>query len=323
MKPATIVALTLALSAGAANAQGNPRARVDKLPTHAVRGLSPAQTQSIYARMRKLLDHLAAQPAIANPVAPVCTMLHPWVEQGVGDEGVAMGSILIGLPATRRDGSCQTGANTGIQVWINRLRPVFGCMEPIAGEQFCRLIRLDPGPEGFQVHRGPKKIVYVYNRSGAPLMLPATREQYLQARERHWSAQARELREQYDRLPAQYRTDDSGIRSVEELARQARAELQALSPEQRALPACLPNLNGKADAKTPHWSYGRACEPGFMLGRPNPGIFTRAASRAGIETVVFETDSGRTGSVEPYLHEYKLELLRKLDFAGLARALAP
>jgi hypothetical protein len=38
--------------------------------------------------------------------------------------------------------------------------------------------------------------------------------------------------------------------------------------------------------------------------------------------VVFETTSGRTGTVEPYLHDYKLKLLREFDFDALARALA-
>jgi len=36
-----------------------------------------------------------------------------------------------------------------------------------------------------------------------------------------------------------------------------------------------------------------------------------------------ETASGRTGAVEPYLHEYKLKLLQEFDFEALARALPP
>jgi hypothetical protein len=149
-------------------------------------------------------------------------------------------------------------------------------------------------------------------------MLPATREEYLKVRERHWAKQAREMREQYDKLPAQYRTDDSGIRQVEGLLSAARAELEALSPADRALPACLPNLNSKVDAKTPYWSYGRQCEPGFMLGKPNLAIYNDAPSKASIRTLVMETTSGRTGAVEPYLHEYKLKLLQEFDFGALA-----
>ena len=171
------------------------------------------------------------------------------------------------------------------------------------------------------VHRGHKKIKFVWNRSGESMMIQATREEYLRARERHFALKAKELREAYDKLPVSLRTDDSGIRELEALARAVRADLDALGPQDRGLPACLPNPHSTADAKTPYWSYGRQCEPGFMLGRPNRALYAKAGSRTGIATLVFETDAGRTGAVEPYLHEYKLALLNAFDFAGVARAL--
>lgn len=307
---------------GAQAAAASPaRLRIDKLPTHTVRGLAPAETARFRAQMQRIIDVIAAQPAIARPPAPVCTALHPWIEQGVSDEGIAMATLLIGLPATRKGGTCDFGANTSIEVWVNRLKPIFSCGDALDGETFCHLVALDPGPAGFLVHRGPKMIYYVWNQSRQPLMVPASREEYLQARERHWSRQARELREQYDKLPAQYRADDTGIRQVEALVRAVRAELDAMAPTERQLPACIPNPNSKADAKTPFWSYGRACEPGFMLGRPNNAIYRDAPLKGSIRTLIFETNSGRTGAVEPYLYEYKLKLLREFDFAALAGAL--
>jgi len=320
-----ILAASLFVTASVAKAQSQTgaRLRIDKLPAHAVRGLSATETKAFQAQVQKLVDAVASQRMIAQPPAPVCTALHPWIEQGVSDEGIAMATLLIGLPATRKGGVCDFGANTAIDVWINRLKPLFTCGDSVGDETFCTLVALDPGPSGFLVHRGPKKIFHVWNQSHAPLMVPVTREQYLRARERHWAKQAREMREQYDKLPAQYRTDDSGIRQVEGLLREVRAELDALAPADRALPACRPNLNSKTDAKTPFWSYGRQCEPGFMLGRPNAAIYREAPSKGSIRTLVMETTSGRTGTVEPYLHEYKLKLLQEFDFEALARALPP
>jgi hypothetical protein len=319
-----LAALLIATSHFAqAQVPSGARLRIDKLPTHPVRGLTTAETKAFQSQIQQLVDAVAAQRAIAQPPAPVCTALHPWIEQGVSDEGIAMATLLIGLPATRKGGVCDFGANTSIDVWINRLKPLFTCGDPVDGETFCTLVALNPGPDGFLMHRGPKKIYYVWNQSSAPLMVPVTREEYLRARERHWARQVREMREQYDKLPAQYRTDDSGIRQMEALLAEVRAELNALAPADRAAPACIPNLNSKVDARTPFWSYGRQCEPGFMLGRPNTAIFREAPSKASIRTVVFETLSGRTGAVEPYLHEYKLKLLQEFDFAALARALPP
>jgi hypothetical protein len=319
------VAVVASLFAAAAQAQGasGARLRIDKVPTHAVRGLSAVDAKAFQSNVQRVVDAIAAQPMIAQPPAPVCTMLHPWIEQGVSDEGIALANLLIGLPATRKGGVCDSGANTAIDVWINRLKSLFTCGDAVGEETFCTLVALQPGPEGFLVHRGPKKIFYVWNTSDLPLMVPVTREEYLKARERHWARQARELREQYDKLPAQYRTDDSGVRQVEGLLRDVRAELEGLAAADRALPACIPNPNSKADAKTPFWSYGRQCEPGFMLGRPNAAIYRDAPSKAAIRTLVMETTSGRTGAVEPYLYEYKLKLLKEFDFGALARALRP
>ena len=82
------------------DARGNVHARIDAVPGHPVRGLSAAEAQAFRSRVQRVADALAAQPAIGNPPAPVCTWLHPWIEQGVSDEGVAMATLLIDLPAT-------------------------------------------------------------------------------------------------------------------------------------------------------------------------------------------------------------------------------
>jgi hypothetical protein len=313
--------LLAALVAVHGQTPGDARLRLDPVPTHAVRGLSAEETRGFQLQVRRVVESVAANPAIGRPPAPVCTALHPWIEQGLSDDGVAMAQVLIALPTAKRDGSCNHAANTSIEVWINRLKPLFNCIDPIGDETFCTLAALQPGPHGFQVHRGPKKIYYVWQRGSEPLMQPVTREQYLRARDRQWTRQAREAREQYDRLAPQYRTDDSGVRQLEGLVQAVRAELDALPAADRAQPACMPNLNSKVDAKTPFWTYGRQCEPGFMLGRPNAALF-RSGSRAGIQVLVLETLSGRTGAVEPYLHDYKLKLLSEFDFAALARTLA-
>lgn len=55
-----------------------------------------------------------------------------------------------------------------------------------------------------------------------------------------------------------------------------------------------------------------------MLGKPNLAIYSNAPSKESIRTLVMETDSGRTGAVEPYLYEYKLKLLQEFDFGALA-----
>ena len=69
-------------------------------------------------------------------------------------------------------------------------------------------------------------------------------------------------------------------------------------------------------------SYGRQCEPGFMLGRPNHAIPAKARAKGSIHTLVLETAAGRTGAVEPYLFDYKMKLLQAFDIAALAKALA-
>jgi len=301
------------------------RARFDPLPAHAMRHLPAAENRAFRAQVQQVLDHLAAQPAIADPPAPVCSRVYPSLEQSVGDEGVPMATVSIGLPATRRDGRCDDWGNTGVEVSVNRLKPLFGCLENLEGLEgapFCRLIALQPGPHGFDVHRGHKKIIYAYKRSAEAWMKPVSREEYLQARERHFARVAKEQRDRYDALPAQYRTDDSGLRQLDELVRQVRADQAALSPEDRARPACLPDHNHPADAKTPPWSYGRQCSPGMAIGRINDAaLYAPARFKGRIETLVFETDAGRTGAVEPYLFEYKLKMLAAFDFDGLGRRL--
>jgi hypothetical protein len=223
-----ILAASLFVTASVALAQSQTgvRLRIDKPPAHSVRGLPAAKTRAFQTQVQRLVDAVASQRMIAQPPAPVCAALHPWIEQGVSDEGIAMATLLIGLPATRKGGVCDFGDNTAIDVWINRLKPLFTCGDPVGDETFCTLVALDPGPSGFLAHRGRKKIFHVWNQSYAPLMMPVTREQYLRARERHWAKQAHEMREQYDKLPAQSRKDDSGIRQVE-AARGARRTRRA------------------------------------------------------------------------------------------------
>ncbi len=159
---ALLVSLAAIVVIAHAQVPSGARLRIDKVPTHAIRGLSASDTRAFQAQIQRLVDALAAQPAIAQPPAPVCALLHPWIEQGVSDEGIAMARLLGGLPATRKGGVCDSGANTSIEVWVNRMKPVFGCGDAIGGETFCRAVALQPGPDGFFVHRGPKKIQFDY-----------------------------------------------------------------------------------------------------------------------------------------------------------------
>jgi hypothetical protein len=106
-----LLATLAAVAVASAQAPSGARLRIDKVPTHAIRGLSAADTKAFQSQVQRVVDAVAAQPAIAQPPAPVCALLHPWIEQGVSDEGIAMATLLPAFRPRAR-AACATAGPT-------------------------------------------------------------------------------------------------------------------------------------------------------------------------------------------------------------------
>lgn len=96
-----------------------------------------------------------------------------------------------------------------------------------------------------------------------------------------------------------------------------RKKLAAMTPAERAAPACIEDRNENPAA--PFWSAGDVCLPQSELGSPNPKLLgTVAPSQGTIRSISIPATSGAIVGVLPYIHQYKLEVLNGMDFATMA-----
>jgi hypothetical protein len=110
------------------------------------------------------------------------------------------------------------------------------------------------------------------------------------------------------------------VRRLQSQLTRIRSALTALSSAQRALPACL--QEAEAGKEYLAWDPGQGeCQPGRMLGRPNPRVYAATPSPVDVETILISTVTGRTVGVAAESHEYKNRILQNLDLAGLIRTL--
>jgi hypothetical protein len=134
-----------------------------------------------------------------------------------------------------------------------------------------------------------------------------TKEEYL----REW-ARSRETR---------IAANDGDVNWLRADLERIRARQASLSPEQRAMPACL--QAAEPGMEYPEWELGTGtCASNRTLGTPNPRVVQSTPSPVDMEAIVIRAETGRVVGVSPEAHAHKQRVLRNFDFEGLVRALS-
>ena len=154
----------------------------------------------------------------------------------------------------------------------------------------------------------------------APYMTPAEYEKARREMTKSVEDQERIKREEMAALRGDSAPDPRLLSADQQLRRNLadlRRKLAAMTPSERAAPACIDDRN--ANPTAPFWSAGDVCLPQSELGSPNPELLGKVAPPQGvIRSIYIAATSGATVGVLPYIHQYKLEVLNGMDFTAMA-----
>lgn len=347
-RPLLSAALLLALASPQAQAQTGAF-RVKPLRLKAINGLSAQESGRFQASVEALSAHLAALPSFANPPAPLCIELSREIW---GVPLLPMGQALISYNylAPLRSQTCETSniVNSNIVFALNHLSFIDKNNRVIEDAQG---IVIQPAEyrelgEGLYKVSFSTREYWVMTRGEAPL-LPASMARVLshriaaieqrqaeaqQREERHkewWQDLTRQYGPELQGAPAitrdtalanrreQQKTQEEGRQAIAKELQVARAELEQLTPEQRALPACTESLRGGMQQRT---VPGPCRERQQVLLGINPALQAETKDHAALRVVVLEAMSIRH-STEMLAHfEHRQALVKGLDFAALSRA---
>lgn len=301
---AVVVATAFAAVPAPAAAQTAARLRLDPVKALRIQGVTEAESREFNARIAAMHAFLGALAELREPRAPECASIYSNMEQRKNAvAGTVQGGAVIGFMTGPPGGPCPKVASTAIQIRLNDLRWIYSCPHQLREQQFCTLPAFQPGQGRFQRWEG-RQAFYVWTRGGEPLLLPVTKDDYLRA----WEAE----------MQARVAAGEGDPAWLGKEIERIRARRSALTPEQRALPACeqLP----EAGKEYLQWEPGAgACAPGRAIGTPNPGAVRSTPSPVDVETIVLRTETGRVVGVPVEAHEHKLRVLGAFDFEGLVR----
>jgi hypothetical protein len=301
---AAAVTGALAIAGVAANAQTAARLRIDPVKALRIQGVSEAESREFNARIAAVHAFLGALAELREPRPPECASVYSNMEGRKNVEAATVqGGAAIGFMTGPPGGPCPKVASTVIQIRLNDLRWIYNCSREVRDRPFCTVPAFQPGPGGFRRWEG-RQAFYVWARGGEPLLLPASKDEYLRA----WEAE----------MQARIAAGEGDAEWLRKEIERIRARRAALTPEQGALPAC--EQVPEAGKEYLRWEPGAgACGPGRTIGTPNTGLLRSTPSPVDAETLVLRTETGRVVGVPVEAHEHKLRVLGAFDFEGLVR----
>lgn len=301
-----VVTAAIAVAGAAAGSQTAARLRMDPVKALRIQDVTEAESREFNARIAAMHAFLGALAELREPRAPECASVYSNMEarkNAVAE--TVQGGAVIGFMTGPPGGPCPKVASTAIQIRLNDLRWIYNCPRQLREQQFCTVPAFEPGPGGFQRWEG-RQAFDVWVRSGEPLLLPVTKDDYLRA----WEAE----------MQARVAAGEGDLAWLGKEVERIRARRAVLTPEQRALPACEPLP--EAGKEYLQWEPGAGpCAPGRVIGTPNPRAVRRTPSPVDVETIVLRTETGRVVGVPVEAHDHKLRVLRAFDFEGLVRVL--
>ena len=239
-----------------AGAEGRFEVQLD--PKTKVPGFAPAQVAAFRTQVDRLVGLLRPLPAVNSPPAPLCNRLMSWIELNPF-HGVLAADVSVLSPISFENGRCHVMTGSGIFLHINALSGLLDKQKAhvLDGDGSGHWWFLPVELAGRRIIDLGDRIAFTHGR--APLLRPVSAERYLGHR--------------LSTLPP-------------DMESQARAQLDALTPAQRAAPACEANATGELETRP-------GCPDGRTLVELNPAYFD--TGRPGeLQLLVISTPKDRT-----------------------------
>ncbi len=297
------LSLALFLAPAIAQAQAIPRVvvgadgryehRID--PKTRVDGVSPAVMVEFRRQFGAMVDYVDSLPAVNTPPAPICHRLSTYIEVAARF-GVPGASLSVMTPINFTNGKCHNMTGGGFELYVNKHDTLISSQRASwrgAEQGTTDWFVLDR--KGFtpgRIQLAPA--TFALFRADRPLMRPVSRE--------------RVLRQQIGEEPPAI-TGDRLVDGLRADHQRRQAMLAAMSPADRAAPACM--------ARDGPWIDLQGCATGLQVWEFVPDYYDR--KRAGdFQVIVLSSPTNRYHGESEQIYASRRAMLGQLDLNRLA-----